>query len=92
LPAVAGRYMQAIIYVDSGSADGSVALASSLGLSVVQLDMRMPFTAARARNEGYRRLRELHPELEYVFFVDGDCESWPAGCRKAARFSTPDRM
>jgi GT2 family glycosyltransferase len=62
------------VYVDSGSADGSVDLARALGAEVVELDMRTPFTAARARNAGYRRLRQLAPGLAYVQFVDGDCE------------------
>jgi GT2 family glycosyltransferase len=33
-----------------------------------------PFTAARARNAGFSRLREIAPDLPYVQFVDGDCE------------------
>ncbi|MEM1416310.1 MAG: glycosyltransferase family 2 protein, partial [Myxococcota bacterium] len=44
------------------------------GAEVVELDTRVPFTAARARNAGYARLRELLPELELVQFIDGDCE------------------
>jgi hypothetical protein len=36
--------------------------------------MRTPFTAARARNEGFWRLIKTRPDLPYVFFVDGDCE------------------
>jgi Glycosyl transferase family 2 len=63
-----------VVYVDSGSTDGSEALARSLGVEVVPLDMSIPFTAARARNAGYARLAELAPELELVQFVDGDCE------------------
>lgn len=63
-----------VIYVDSGSTDNSVALAREMGISVVLLDMSIPFTAARARNEGFRSLREIAPEIEYVQFVDGDCE------------------
>jgi cellulose synthase/poly-beta-1,6-N-acetylglucosamine synthase-like glycosyltransferase len=35
--------------------------------------MKVPFTAARARNAGYSRLRELQPDLQYVQFIDGDC-------------------
>ncbi len=62
-----------LTYVDSGSTDGSVALALSLGADVVQLETSAPFTAARARNEGYRHLLERHPALEFLFFVDGDC-------------------
>ncbi len=38
------------VYVDSGSTDGSVELARSLGADVVALDMTIRFTAARARN------------------------------------------
>ena len=63
-----------LVYVDSGSTDGSVALASALGAAVHALDMRQPFTAARARNEGVRQLRNLSASIEFVQFVDGDCE------------------
>ncbi|MEJ1355168.1 MAG: glycosyltransferase [Candidatus Sedimenticola sp. (ex Thyasira tokunagai)] len=62
------------VYVDSGSTDGSVDLAIAMGVEVVKLDMSTPFTAARARNAGFDRLLELAPSLEYVQFVDGDCE------------------
>lgn len=70
-----------VIYVDSGSTDGSVAFARSCGFRVAELDMRVPFTAARARNVGLRALLEEWPGLEFVQFVDGDCElhhSWIA--------------
>jgi GT2 family glycosyltransferase len=63
-----------LVYVDSGSSDGSVALAEGLGAHVVALDMTVPFTAARARNSGFARLMELAPDLDFVQFVDGDCE------------------
>jgi len=63
-----------VVYVDSGSTDGSRGLAQSLGVEVVELDLSKPFTAARARNEGFARLLELSDEVEYVQFVDGDCE------------------
>ena len=36
--------------------------------------MRVPFTAARARNVGFKRLLAIAPRLTYVHFVDGDCE------------------
>jgi glycosyltransferase involved in cell wall biosynthesis len=64
----------AVVYVDSGSTDGSVELARSLGAAVVELDLDIPFTAARARNAGLTALRRLHPEASLVQFVDGDCE------------------
>ncbi|MEM7624439.1 MAG: glycosyltransferase [Planctomycetota bacterium] len=64
----------AVVYVDSGSTDGSVELAGSLGVEVVSLDLSIPFTAARARNEGFARLQQLLPDVEYVQMIDGDCE------------------
>jgi len=69
----------AVVYVDSGSTDGSVAFARDLAFDVVELDMSVPFTAARARNAGLSRLRELKPDAAMVQFVDGDCalaEGW----------------
>jgi len=61
------------VYVDSGSSDDSCANARARGLAVVDLDMSIPFTAARARNAGYRRLIEDHPDIAFVQFIDGDC-------------------
>lgn len=63
-----------IIYVDSGSSDGSCQIAIERGIELVQLDMSMPFTAARARNAGFQRLCEKYPMVEYVQFLDGDCQ------------------
>ena len=63
-----------MVYVDSGSTDNSVAEARQLEAEVVSLDMSIPFTAARARNEGFALLKSLYPHIEYVQFVDGDCE------------------
>lgn len=63
-----------VVYVDSGSTDDSVQMAESRGCTVVRLDMSTPFTAARARNEGFQRALQQVPDLEYVQFVDGDCE------------------
>ena len=69
-----------VVYVDSGSVDRSAQWAREQGIEVIELDKSAPFTAARARNAGFRRLREIAPDLPYVQFVDGDCElnpSWP---------------
>ena len=71
--ASAGVGMPAV-YVDSSSTDGSVAMARSMGVEVIELDLNRPFSAARARNEGFERLRWVAPGLRYVLFVDGDCE------------------
>ena len=62
-----------IIYVDSGSTDSSIHNAHLRGCHVIELDMRQPFTAARARNAGFHQLRQIDPHLEFVQFVDGDC-------------------
>ncbi len=63
-----------VVYVDSGSTDGSVAMARSMGADVVELDLSTPFTAARARNAGFERLTSLEPDVAHAQFVDGDCE------------------
>lgn len=65
-----------VVYVDSGSTDGSVAFARALGVTVVELDMNTPFTAARARNAGFDALLAQGP-LDLVQFVDGDCTVVP---------------
>jgi GT2 family glycosyltransferase len=62
-----------VIYVDSGSTDTSVAAAKQIGATVVTLDLRQQFTAARARNEGFSVLKSLRPDVRFVQFVDGDC-------------------
>ncbi len=63
-----------VVYVDSGSNDGSVQFARDNGCDVVELDMSIPFTAARARNAGFTRLQQQRPKLHLVQFIDGDCE------------------
>ena len=68
---VAGR---SVVYVDSGSTDGSDQAARDRGVEVVNLDLSIPFTAARARNAGFEQLRQQHPDVAYVQFIDGDCE------------------
>jgi GT2 family glycosyltransferase len=62
-----------LVYVDSGSTDQSVANAKSLADVVHQLDPARPFSAARARNEGFEALIKGFPSVQYVQFVDGDC-------------------
>ncbi len=75
-----------VVYVDSGSTDGSVTMAREMGVVIVDLDMQIPFTAARARNEGARLLLQLIPQLEYIQFVDGDCELIASWLEKAEVF------
>jgi GT2 family glycosyltransferase len=82
LASVAGQ-AETVVYVDSGSDDGSVALAQGTGATVVELDPRQPFTAARARNAGAERMRAIAPTVELVHFIDGDCELAPGWLAKA---------
>lgn len=76
LASLKGR-AEPVVYVDSGSDDGSVAAARAAGALVVELDLSRPFTAARARNAGYAKLRDAAPDGAYVQFIDGDCELDP---------------
>lgn len=73
-----------VVYVDSASTDGSVALARACGVEVVELDMSIPFTPSRARNVGFAELRRRFEGVRWVQFVDGDCELI-AGWLSAAR-------
>jgi GT2 family glycosyltransferase len=75
-----------VVYVDSGSTDGSAQWVREHGEEVVELDLGLPFTAARARNAGFKRLREMAPDLLYVQFVDGDCELTKVWCEQAVSF------
>ncbi len=73
-----------VIYVDSGSTDGSPEAAKRLGAEVVPLDMSQPFTAARARNAGLDALADDPPD--YVQLVDGDCVLEPGWIETAQAF------
>ncbi len=65
------------VYVDSGSSDGSLALARKERFSVIELKIPPAFTAARARNAGLAQLLTERPGLEFVQMLDGDCEVQP---------------
>ncbi len=68
-----------LVYVDSGSTDGSREAALERGAEVVDLDLSRPFSMTRARNEGFARMIERLPDATFAQFVDGDCEvveSW----------------
>ena len=69
-----------IVYIDSNSSDNSLELSRTLATETIQLDLSTPFSAARARNVGFKRLIEICPELRFAFFIDGDCKmapDWP---------------
>jgi len=66
------------VYVDSGSTDGSPDLAAKIGVPVLELDPKRPFSAARGRNEGTDQVLKHWPEADYIMFLDGDCVLDPA--------------
>jgi GT2 family glycosyltransferase len=78
--------MAPVVYVDSGSTDGSPAAAREAGAVVVALDMTVPFTAARARNAGLAALVRDAPGPEFVQFIDGDCQLHPDWAKAALVF------
>ena len=83
----------AVVYVDSGSTDGSAEAARALGATVVDLDTSAGFTAARARNAGLAELKRRHPDVDLVQFVDADCEivdGWVAAAQ--ARLESDHRL
>ena len=61
-----------VVYVDSRSSDGSVALAESVGVSTLALGEGR-LTAARGRQAGLELLLQREPDLAFVQFIDGDC-------------------
>jgi len=62
-----------LVYVDSGSSDGSPDVAREIGVPVVELDPCRPFSAGRGRNEGAQEALRRWPGISYVLFLDGDC-------------------
>ncbi|MEM9579915.1 MAG: glycosyltransferase [Pseudomonadota bacterium] len=85
LASLAGQNTQ-IVYVDSGSDDGSQAAARAAGAHVIDLDTTTAFTAARARNAGADYLATQDTPPEFVQFVDGDCALDPDWLAKAQAF------
>lgn len=76
LASVTERYGH-VVYVDSGSTDGSIDAAQRVGAEVIALNMTTPFTAARARNAGVSALL-THGVVDFIQFIDGDCEIQPS--------------
>ena len=75
-----------VVYVDSGSTDGSPAVAAKMGVPVVELDPARPFSAGRGRNEGLQEVLRLWPGIPFVMFLDGDCvldAGFPAAAERA---------
>lgn len=66
-----------VVYVDSGSTDDSLAVALAANAKIVELDISVPFTAARARNAGFDLLMAEDKPLDLVQFMDGDCQLQP---------------
>lgn len=75
-----------VVYVDSGSTDGSVKFARNLGIDVVELDLSIPFTAGRARDTGFKALLDAWPDTQYVQLIDSDCDMSDAWYAQAVKF------
>lgn len=74
-----------VVYVDSGSNDGSLARAEEMNAETVLLsDEDAPFTAARARNAGFEKIMARPDPPELIQFVDGDCALEPGFLTHAA--------
>ena len=74
LNSIQSQHKGPVVYVDSGSTDGSADYARSVGVDVVDLDISIPFTMALGRNTGFAYLIEKYSDCQFVQFVDGDCE------------------
>jgi GT2 family glycosyltransferase len=74
-----------IVYVDSGSTDGSAEIAEHAGVSVVRLT-EGPFSAARGRQAGLERLVAENTKMEHVQFLDGDCAMSDGWLTAASQF------
>lgn len=72
----AGAPLTHLVYVDSGSSDGSVDRVRARGVDVIAIEK--PFTAAKGRNAGFTHLTTKHQSLLAMQFVDGDCEYFPS--------------
>lgn len=85
LASLKGR-VDRIVYVDSGSTDGSVEAAMAAGAEIVELDPGKLFTVSRARNAGFFHLVGSGETPDFVQFLDGDCEVQPGWIELAAAF------
>ncbi|HBQ37121.1 MAG TPA: glycosyl transferase [Rhodobacteraceae bacterium] len=76
-----------LVYVDSGSTDNSVLNAKNANAKIVELSPDRPFSAARARNEGFEALENVP---EFVQFIDGDCAMQPEWIEPAIKAMQQD--
>jgi len=74
------------VYVDSGSTDNSLSIANEFNITPHPLSSDRPFSAARARNEGFAKLLDMSSEIRYVQFIDGDCVLVKGWLNKAVGF------
>ncbi|MEM1025251.1 MAG: glycosyltransferase family A protein [Myxococcota bacterium] len=77
-----------VVYVDSASHDGSPDLVEERhpAVEVVRLRPDRPLGPSLGRNTGFEHLTDSHPEVEYVMFLDGDCEPAPDWLRAGQTF------
>ncbi len=84
--------LRSVVYVDSNSTDGSLATAEAMGARTIALT-EGPWTAARARNAGWRAAVSSADGivLDWILFLDGDTEvdEGFVGAAQAAAGSDP---
>lgn len=80
-----------VVYVDSGSTDGSQDFARGIGVEVVDLRVPPAFTAARARNAGVRALTARALKPDFIQMIDGDCVLDPDWMAAASEALTRDK-
>lgn len=62
------------VYVDSNSSDGSIKYARDQNIDVVDLLATDPLNASVARNAGYKAVVKKYDQVDYIHFIDADCE------------------
>lgn len=67
------RHVEAVVYVDSDSTDGSRAIVEAAGYATVHLTPPPALCAARGRNAGFEHVSSSAGTITFVQFVDGDC-------------------
>jgi glycosyltransferase involved in cell wall biosynthesis len=74
-----------VVYIDSGSTDGSLERAAALCDLALALDPARPSSAARARNEGLRALIAARPSCDWSSSSTATARSCPAGSKPPKR-------
>lgn len=75
-----------VVYATSDASSQAAAIARRAGATIAEIDGREPVTGGRARNAGYRQLKALAPDIDYVQFLVAGSAMHPDWLASAARF------